>query len=634
MKNKNIGLIILVLLPFILSACGRTVTEVPNNPPALSVKGQTVADSRRALQKYNYPGLVVADNEATIVAKVAGNLTNLQIKVGDKVSLGQELARIDDVNLATISTTNFNAGQIKQAQILVATAQATYELAKTNYDNTLLSSVKDLKSTEIARDQALTSQGNLGITTAETIKSAELSYETAKMAANQASTTLAHRERLAQQATQDSSTNAGLTVNSALSIIGAVITNINNLAAFDDNNVVTINYRSNLGALDSGSYERAKTAYNAAKESYSNYHKQSIDLVTARVASVLVVAEQAKELTDQTKILMDKSITSSNLPSSSVSGQSLSGLHAAATTYQAQINAVLSQISIAQQTLINTSLNNDSLLDSLRQAKKIAEQQEAQAKQNLVNLKSGNISQRDQAGFSANLAQNQYENTKVKINSQVEGARTQMETARLQYNNAGVALQNLYDAHLLISPISGVVTKIFVAGGQTLSPGQAVITVSQSDNLKIQLFIEAERLIDIVPGLAVTVIADNQQLYSGVVSVVSPQADALTKRFLVEIKLNDKPRLFLGTVVSVQVEVKQEAGGTGRLILPLEAITIGQNDSYIFVDDKGFAKKINIIIEEVIGELAKIQVDLADEIVIVTEGSKLLREGQLIIINK
>lgn len=634
MKNKKISLtILLFFLVLTLSACGQVVDTPTIVPTPLNVKGQTVAQSLGVKQNLSYPAMVAPDSEATIIAKASGNLTVAKFKIGDVVSLGQELAKVDDVNSAAFNAANFNTNQIKQAKIAVAQAQATFELARTSYNNLLLSSVKDLRSAEISRDQAAKSQSNLDITTAESLKSAQLAYETAKIATESANSTLSNREKLAAQGAKDAATNADLAANSVASLAGSIITNINNLGSFDDKNNVAISYRVNLGALDASTYEKTKQDYLQARDVYASYLAQKFSSVAAKVEAASNLAETTKVLTGDTKILLDKSVPSSNLPQSSAAGVSLSGLQGAVSGYEAQINGAISQISGAKQALANIDLNNMTLIDSLRQALRIAQQQEASAKQNLVNLQSGNTSQQNQAGFSVNLAENQYENIKVKIESQINVARTQMETAQMQYNNASVSLQSLYDAHSVIAPLDGTITKIFVTDGQAVTAGQPIATVSQTGNLKIQFYIEAENLNEIKPGLSVKVIDNSNTAYSGLISAVSPQADPTTRRFLAEVKLENSAGLLLGTVVTVNLEVKKTASGPGLIILPLSAVTIGQNDSSVFIAANGQAKKVIVMVQEVIGELAEVKVDLPASATIIIEGNRLLQEGQAISLN-
>jgi membrane fusion protein (multidrug efflux system) len=629
MKSQK-KLLLLMLLPlFFLSACGQSEEPVSSEVPPVPVKVQSVSDSSAVKQSFSYPGLVVSDSEASVIAKSSGTITGLKVKVGDQVAVGQELAKIDEVN-SSFNAASFNAGQIKQAQIAVASAETAYNLAKSNYENILVSSVKDLRSAEITRDQAAKGQINLDITTSQSIKSAELAYETAKIATEQARTTLENRERSVSQSNDDVITNAGLAADSAISATAAVITNINNIAGLDDDNKISIPYRPNLGAMDASAYDQAKQAYQIAKQVYKDYSAKQFSDVSSKLDGAIKVVEAGRNLSDKVKFLFDKSISSDVLPQTSSTGNSLNNLQSAAAGYQTQMNSAANQANAAKQSLANTGINNSTALDSLRQAYQIAIQQEASAKQSLANLKSGNASQQDQAGFNVNLAQNQYENTRVKIESQVSSSRMQMESAKLQYNNAVTALQSLYDSHSLISPIAGTVTKLPIADGQTVSQGQVALVVSQPENLKIQFYVEADNLQSINPGLPAKIIDAGGTEYSGLVVTVSPQADSLTKRFLAEVKLDEGSSLLLGTVVDVKLDIIKNAASAEFSILPLSAITIGQNEKYIFIADNGVAKKVPVEVNEVIGEYAQIKTDLAANAAIVIDGNRLLREGQTV----
>ncbi len=636
MKSKRILFIpLLLLLVFLLSACGQKTEVTPTEKPApITVKGQSVSDSLSVKQDLEYPGMIVAESEANIVAKASGNLTAARFKVGDQVTLGQELAKIDDVNSATFNPSNYNTNQIKQAKNMVSQAEAAYNLSKSSYDSLLISSVKDLRSAEIARDQAAKGQSNLGLTTAESIKSAELAFDTAKIAAEQARLSLENRQKSADQSIIDTNTNVENAANASLNMASAIITNINNITALDDNNTVAISYRTNLGALDSSSYNNAKQAYQAAKEAYSNYNSKKFLNLADKLNAAAIVVDVVKKLTDETKNLFDKTITSAALPQTSLTGPSLSSLQAAVSGYQAQMSGAVNQIDGARQALTNLSLNNASLIDSLRQAYDLAKKQQASAEQALNNLKAGNTSQKDQADFAYNLAQNQYDNLRVKIESQILSAKTQMETAAFQYNNAVTSLQSLYDAHSVVSPLTGTITKIFIANGEAVNPGQPILTVSQTQNIKVQFYVEPDNLLAINPGLSVMVITNDNSSYSGVVAAVSPQADQVTRRFLVEVKLEKVDGLLLGTVATVKLSLVKTANTPGVIIVPLAAVTVGQNGNYIFVVENNQAKKVAVEIKEVLGELAKIKVDLSAETIIITDGNKLISDGQIISLSK
>lgn len=631
MLAKKISIfVLLVVLAFNLSACARKEEAEEKVEAPLRVGGRTAEESRETALSLSYPGLVAADSEATIVAKSSGNFTGFRAQVGDRVFLGQELARIDDINSPVAAGQDFSSNQIKQARLAVSSAAAAYAQAKESYNNLLISAVKDLRAAEIARDQAVKSQGQLDITAGDNLKSAQIAYETARIASAQAAETLASRQRLASQALRDAETNADLAANSVVATAGAILTNINNLTGFDANNTVTISYRTNLGALDSSVYAPAKQAYDDARKAYTEHDWVYRPAVVDRVQAALSLAEKVALAADTTKILFNKTTTSSDLPQSSPSGPSLSGLQSAISGYQTQAHAAVAQAVASSQALVNVRLNNDSLIESLQQAQRLAQQQEASARQNLASLQSGNASQQTQAGYAASLAQNQYENARVKIEAQLGAARTQMETAQIQHQNASVALDALYDAHSVVAPIDGTVTKVFVAAGQAVSPGQPLITISQVESIKIHFYVEAENLSALTAGLPVSVTDSSGQSFAGVVAGVSPQADPLTRRFLAEVRLENPAGLLLGTVVDVHVSLAQRTSQPGHLLLPLSAVTVGQNGSHIFIIRDNRAVRTAVEIRQVKGEYAEVAVDLEPQTFIITEGNRLLQDGQLV----
>ncbi|MCF7860111.1 HlyD family efflux transporter periplasmic adaptor subunit [Patescibacteria group bacterium] len=629
--TKNRFLFLLLLAPFVLTACG---TPAPVDTPAetlVTVKVQTVADSRSLDRVLDYPALVSAETEAKLIAKSSGTLSGADFAVGDSVGVGQSLAKINDVGINDSSAGGVNSNQIKQAIIASEQAQASYQLARSNYENLLISSAHDLKQAAIARDQAANSQNNLSITSGESIKSAELAYETAKISTEQARLNLDNKEKQLAQAAIDANQNAGLAASSAENTAGSVLSGINNLTSFDDNNVVNITYQTNLGALESSSYTKADNAYQDAQASYQGYVSAQFVDINARIKAAIAMTAKVKDLADATKYMFDKSIPSSSLPQSSVSGASLSGLQSSAATFQSQLNASLSQLQSAQQALTSIALNNESTIDALRKVYQLAQSQEASAAQNLSNLKAGNNTQSDQVGFAVNLAQNQYDNVKIKLDSQIQGARTQMETAQLQYNNASVALQNLYDIHSLVSPIAGVVTQKLANNGDTISAGQLVAVVSQTGTLRVKFFIEPEYVLDMKAGQTAQVVDTENNIYQGVITSVAASADEVTKRFQVELRLDGEKQPLLGTVVNAKIKItKNVLAASGEIILPLSVLEIGQNGTYLMLAKDNQVQRTSIELISVVGEMAKIKLEAPDDALIIIDGNKFLYDGEQI----
>jgi RND family efflux transporter MFP subunit len=504
-------------------------------------------------------------------------------------------------------------------------------MAQTNYQNLLVTSEKDIRQAEIARDQASKGQDNVGITTAEAIKSAELGYQTSIVAAEQAKLSLENRKKQSSQSVTDTNTNAANTADVAANASSNAIKSINDMLAFDTSTGVNIPYSSNLGALDSSAYNKAKSAYNEAAATYTSYNKTTYTNLKDQLSAVINLVEKSKIMADTAKYLLDKSISSAALPQSSATGPSLSGLQGSVTGMQNSIAVTLTQANGAKQGLANLGLSNDSVLDSLEKAYELAQKQVASAKQALESLKAGNVSQKDQAGFGANAAQNQFEAVKAKLGAQLAASKSQVDLSELQYRNALIMLEGLYDVHTAIATIDGKITKKSVENGDTVSAGQALAVISRDDKLKLQFFVDQDTLKLINQGLSTNILDNDGKLYPGKISSITQQADVATKRFMVEV-MPDQPdsNFVLGTVMNVLVPVSKSASNNNNIILPLSAISIGQNESHIYSIIDGQAKKTAINIVKVEGESAEISTDLAEDAKIIVDGNKQIKEGDAV----
>lgn len=618
----------ILIFAIMLSGCAKkdeNNNEIDNRK---EVKVQTFEQSKVLKQTIEYPALVYAEQEAKIIAKMSGTAKNVRFNAGDTVRAGQELAKIDDVNSGSVNNYGFNANQIKQAQVGVQQAASAYSLAQKNYQNLLLSSQRDLEQAKIAKNQSVQGIDNLGVSTEESLKSAQLAYETAILARQNAKISLDNRKNISGQSTDDVVVNAENTADSVANTCAAIINSINIITNAGDN--ISIGYENNLGAIDVTAVSKNRTAYNSALAESKKYSTATFANTDEKLNLALSIAQKTKALTDTAKYLFEKTITSAELPQSSLTGNSLSSLQSAVAGYQAQASGAINQINGAKQGLINTELNNDSTLDSLQKAYELALKQEESAKQNLENLKIGNKSALDSASFGVESSANQYDSAKIRIDSQLASAKSQMEIAGLTYNNAVLSLQGLYDAHSAISPIDGVVTRKNVSDGETVSAGQVLATVSQSENVKLQIFASQDDIQNFRLGQGANIIDNNNKIYKGVISSITEQADSQTKRFLVEIKpeINNKDVFILGTVMNVSIDFEKKTNDANAIILPLSAIEIGQNGNAIMTVQDGKVKKVSVEISRVNGESAEIKVELANDVQIIVEGNKLVADGE------
>jgi len=563
---------ILIIIPSLLSllfltACGAP-TEAPKEQKkaAVEVKGQTAAESKAIKQQYEYPALVLSEQEAKLIAKTSGTAKQVNFKLGDKVKIGDLLVKIDDINQGGSLGGGFSASQIRQAQL--------------------------------AAEQAETNKRNLVLTSAENLKSLQIAYESAQIAAEQARLNLANRQKGISQSDGDAETNVNNTANTVADTCNTIITGINNITGFDPSAVGDLAYKNNLGVTNSQQAIEAKNLYDGVEIIYQKYTKTVFTDTKTKLDETIKLAENTKKLTDIAKNYVDSSIVGAALPAAT-----LSGFQSAIAGYQAQINAAVAQINAARQSLENNAINNDTNSDALTKAYELAKLQEKNALQSLK--------------------------------TQQANIKSALDSADLQYRNALIALQSIMDIHSVVAPISGLITQSFVSLGDTVSAGELLAAISSGQAMKFQFYIDESVLKNIAKDQPVIIKNNENKKIAGKITNLAAQADALTKRFLVEVApLSQAANDFaLGTVVNIVITVEKKSDSE-NIILPLPAIEIGQNSTNIFIIENGLAKKIPAVIVKIQGETAEIKADLSETAVIITDGNKFIQDGDPVVLTQ
>ena len=205
--------------------------------------------------------------------------------------------------------------------------------------------------------------------------------------------------------------------------------------------------------------------------------------------------------------------------------------------------------------------------------------------------------------------------------------RAARDIAKLQLQNTEIALQSALDNHLITAPISGKIIAKNVSLGDSVAPGQTLATISKSDQVKIQFFVDQAQYPHFSIGMLLDLTDNNQNNFKAKVSNISPQADSATKKFLIEAIPTEKNSLLSGTVVDVSLTIEKHTSENNNIFIPLSAITIGQNESYLFIVENGKAKKTTTSIRNIFGEIGEIKLDLPKETQIVVSGNKSLQDG-------
>ena len=124
----------------LLASCGAKKTETNQSAPAAPVVSVVTAQAEDVDVENTYTSNIEPFAVNNIVSQTAGRIISINAEVGQKVSKGQLLAKMDDVNLAKTRMQYVNdsteLGRLTELYKIGAVAQADYDLAKLSLEIT------------------------------------------------------------------------------------------------------------------------------------------------------------------------------------------------------------------------------------------------------------------------------------------------------------------------------------------------------------------------------------------------------------------------------------------------------------------------------------------------------------------
>jgi len=235
-----------------------------------------------------------------------------------------------------------------------------------------------------------------------------------------------------------------------------------------------------------------------------------------------------------------------------------------------------------------------------------------------------------QAEIQVQLMQTLYNRQKnlwdQKIGTEVQflQAQTNLESAQKQV----ATLRQQSDLYRIVSPISGTVDQMDLKLGQIATPGATGIRVVNADILKVKADVPESYASTVHQGDNVkVVIPDANDSVMAKVTFAAKVIDPASRSFAVEIRLphDGKLRPNMTAILKIANYARKDV-----VVVPVKAVQHSEQGDYVFVNNNGTAKKINVKTGGIYGGNTEVLSGLKTGDQLIVEGATDIEDGDKI----
>ena len=220
----------------------------------------------------------------------------------------------------------------------------------------------------------------------------------------------------------------------------------------------------------------------------------------------------------------------------------------------------------------------------------------------------------------------------------IEAAKLNIDTQKANINSAQVnsnIQKNSLQNTTITAPISGVMDGKNVSIGQYINIGTVLGKVKDTSSINAVIQVKESDLTYVKVGGKATLKLDGESSkeYEGIIQNIDAAADSSSRVFSCKIKIDNKNgELKPGVFGKVEIET----GSTKKsMSLPIEALGGSEGNYYVFVNNKGVAKKCTVTTGEVSKDTIEIKSGIqAGNEVIITNVSTLLDGETITVVSK
>jgi membrane fusion protein (multidrug efflux system) len=212
------------------------------------------------------------------------------------------------------------------------------------------------------------------------------------------------------------------------------------------------------------------------------------------------------------------------------------------------------------------------------------------------------------------------------------GTRDQLEIAEKAVSDARLA-KEMYEkqgsttSEMLEAPFDGVVTAISVSKGDRVAAGATLMTLAETDRIRLSVGIEPAQIGRVKPGLAVSLesLLPGRKPIETQVKSIGAAIDPKTRLVPVFLGLSNASALpgesFKAAIL---------AGTFEGWVVPRDAVAIDKKGAFVFQIDDEHAKKVNVNVLGSAGDSSVIEGDIDPQKKLVLSGSYQIADGDAV----
>ncbi|MBN2087414.1 efflux RND transporter periplasmic adaptor subunit [Candidatus Peregrinibacteria bacterium] len=577
-------------------------------------------------------GVIKPVQEIEIISKSAGTIDQLFAVIGQQVKAGQVLATVD-----------FNSPD-NTARLNLDNVSLQYNNAQSNADEIYANNQSLVQQAEL-RVASLESSisrmnrnlGELEDTNESTLKTLELQVENAQIGANNAQISYNAMLDKFKQSWKDFYSSAEVAVNS---VLNSGITNYDTASSILNSKNETVLSRSDLpnvfGARDSIQKNATVNIYNQVTsfiDSNEDLFLNGVSLNSDNIAQILQIGSELSSLVyDMSRAVQTLLVNS--IPGNGITESALSAYLGTITGAVNKSSADIANLNQLSNTFQSLKLSETTELSVANNNLTVANNQLSDAKNALNRFLITNESSKKDLESQIIQMENDLLSAQENVYTSQRNLQIQSGAKNLEVNTLGnqlkLAQKSLSD-NKITSSINGVISELAVDEGDYVSPGTYIGKVIQYEQVKIVLNVSEEiaNNLFINQMIEFNLSGGEESDYFGVISKISPSADNVTKKFLVEgIAFNKELLLKPESFVNVSIDISESVFDNNKIYIPLNSVIVGQNEQFVFVAEEGKAIQKDIVMGKVFDKWVTVESGLQPSDKVIVEGHRSLVDGE------